>query len=649
MESPSLSSLASSSSNSLGQSQLGSRDVGRRVCYTLKGGEERRGVLHYIGQPDFASGEWVGIVLDRPEGKNNGSVQGIRYFSCDSGYGVFVRSERVTLDPRPAPRSQPTSRPGSRPLSRHGSRHPSREGSPVIQRKGPARTEVDGIACSRYSSHLPRIPPGDVVPGSDLDHLLKALQPSTHTITTSPPKKRGPLKAFAMKTTRDGARSAVDRNIGAAYQTVGRCKSSMHLSSPKTDRPKARRANSVDMLSSGSQLRPKSPKRERKPTDEGKGGSKGKSEASPKKPKINTPLGKQPKTSTPKDATLLSSVVAKASSSLQSEQGESPFPSQGTTGGAFKSPQKDSPSPASCSTSSHCSAAMLSASVAPDSYSITPSRVEMDASVGNPGNQAFMQTPQFQKPVSPFNEGACTSLSRLDQLASFPYQSPSFGMEHHTLSLCQPQALLGNTNNSNSYDGCRKPKTLVLPLEMHSLPKQLKESVGSLHYDPPHYPLPQPTESAVRVKYTNRRSGASMSHPLAAVTTTPQSTPPPQPQPQPMASQPSLAVSLTQSRVTEDTLHSVSLSPPSDDAISVDSGRPQSHDTSSSPSSLVDSQSPLTGSSACISPEVEQSTLVFTESQLEEVSPRTALSCRGGWQRLCCFSGLVSDLSTVEG
>lgn len=570
-------------------------------------------MLHYIGQPDFAPGEWAGIVLDRAEGKNNGSVQGVRYFSCDEGYGVFVRSDKVTLDPRPAPRSQPSSRPGSRPLSRHASRHPSRESSPVIQRRAVARTEVDGLPCPRSSSHLPRIPPGDVIPGSDLDHLLKALQPAMHTITTSPPKKRGPMKAFAMKTTRDGARSAVDRNRGAA-ETVTRSKSTMHLSSPKPEQPKARRANSMD-LSAGPSLRPKSPKRERKPTDEGKGGGKGKAVASPKKPKINSPLGKQPKTSTPKDAVAFSSLAANTCSALQSEQEESPFPSQGVAGDVSHCAHEDSPSAASCS-SSHCSATTVS-SVAPDSYSLTPSRMEMDGSVGNPGNQAFMKTPHFSKPVSPFNEGACTSLSQ-PQLPHFPYQSPSFGTELHKLSHCQSHALLSNANSNNSNTGWI-PKALIQPLEMNSLPKQLKESVGSVHYEPPHYPFPQPNESAVRVRYTNRRSGASMLHPLSAVTTTPQSTPPPQPQPQ--ASQPSLATTLTQSTVTEDALNAASLSPPSDDALSIDSGRPWSHDTS--PSSLVDSQSPLAGNSASISPDTEQSTLVLTDSQLEEVGGST--------------------------
>lgn len=34
------------------------------------------GHIQYIGEVRFAKGEWAGVVLDEPEGKNNGSVSG---------------------------------------------------------------------------------------------------------------------------------------------------------------------------------------------------------------------------------------------------------------------------------------------------------------------------------------------------------------------------------------------------------------------------------------------------------------------------------------------------------------------------------------------------------------------------------------------
>lgn len=41
------------------------------------------------------TGKWVGVVLDDDSGKNNGEVQGKKYFSCPDNYGIFVRPNQV--------------------------------------------------------------------------------------------------------------------------------------------------------------------------------------------------------------------------------------------------------------------------------------------------------------------------------------------------------------------------------------------------------------------------------------------------------------------------------------------------------------------------------------------------------------------------
>ena len=66
--------------------------VGNRVSTT-----NGTGVVRFVGATSFAAGKWIGVELDGPNGKNNGSVQGKSYFSCRDGYGVFVRPAGARL------------------------------------------------------------------------------------------------------------------------------------------------------------------------------------------------------------------------------------------------------------------------------------------------------------------------------------------------------------------------------------------------------------------------------------------------------------------------------------------------------------------------------------------------------------------------
>ncbi|XP_020778849.2 kinesin-like protein KIF13B isoform X2 [Boleophthalmus pectinirostris] len=59
-------------------------------------GTNKYGTVRYVGPTDFAQGTWVGVELEVPAGKNDGSVGGKHYFHCNPGYGVLVRPGRVT-------------------------------------------------------------------------------------------------------------------------------------------------------------------------------------------------------------------------------------------------------------------------------------------------------------------------------------------------------------------------------------------------------------------------------------------------------------------------------------------------------------------------------------------------------------------------
>ncbi|XP_039612567.1 CAP-Gly domain-containing linker protein 2 isoform X2 [Polypterus senegalus] len=57
------------------------------------------GCIHYLGETQFAPGQWAGVVLDDPVGKNDGSVGGVRYFECSPMQGIFTRPSKLTRQP----------------------------------------------------------------------------------------------------------------------------------------------------------------------------------------------------------------------------------------------------------------------------------------------------------------------------------------------------------------------------------------------------------------------------------------------------------------------------------------------------------------------------------------------------------------------
>ncbi|KAK5688110.1 hypothetical protein LTS10_000088 [Elasticomyces elasticus] len=62
--------------------------------------DARRGEVKFLGdvvEIPSGVGAWVGVQLDEPTGKNDGSVKGTRYFECVANHGVFVRPERIEV------------------------------------------------------------------------------------------------------------------------------------------------------------------------------------------------------------------------------------------------------------------------------------------------------------------------------------------------------------------------------------------------------------------------------------------------------------------------------------------------------------------------------------------------------------------------
>merc|ERR1719199_890527 len=57
----------------------------------LVGTTQEPGTVLFIGATQFSPGEWVGVELDKPLGKNDGTVKDHRYFECRKNHGLFVR------------------------------------------------------------------------------------------------------------------------------------------------------------------------------------------------------------------------------------------------------------------------------------------------------------------------------------------------------------------------------------------------------------------------------------------------------------------------------------------------------------------------------------------------------------------------------
>jgi hypothetical protein len=69
-----------------------------RHAQVLKGDfQGRRGVVKFVGPVRFASGNWVGVDLGAPVGKNDGSVQGVRYFSAPHAHGIFIKAAMLQI------------------------------------------------------------------------------------------------------------------------------------------------------------------------------------------------------------------------------------------------------------------------------------------------------------------------------------------------------------------------------------------------------------------------------------------------------------------------------------------------------------------------------------------------------------------------
>uniref|UniRef100_A0A2R9APF4 Dynactin subunit 1 n=1 Tax=Pan paniscus TaxID=9597 RepID=A0A2R9APF4_PANPA len=118
--------------------------VGSRVEVIGKG---HRGTVAYVGATLFATGKWVGVILDEAKGKNDGTVQGRKYFTCDEGHGIFVRQSQIQVFEDGADTTSPETpdSSASKVLKREGTDTTAKT-SKLVSDLGPTRPASTGVA-----------------------------------------------------------------------------------------------------------------------------------------------------------------------------------------------------------------------------------------------------------------------------------------------------------------------------------------------------------------------------------------------------------------------------------------------------------------------------------------------------------------------
>ncbi|OJD24022.1 hypothetical protein ACJ73_04617 [Blastomyces percursus] len=160
---------------------MGDLSPGQLVCLS----DGRHAVIRFIGSTSFAPGDWIGVELDGPTGKNDGSVQGERYFDCEHGFGIFVRPAAVVsvLEQPKREERKPAPKGGLNGASQR-SRPPSvAAGSGLVPKRqsalGPNDTRNQKITSS------PSPAPRSAAPGRALRSPTKS--PTKQLTTTSRP------------------------------------------------------------------------------------------------------------------------------------------------------------------------------------------------------------------------------------------------------------------------------------------------------------------------------------------------------------------------------------------------------------------------------------------------------------------------------
>ncbi|KAI8339353.1 hypothetical protein BC941DRAFT_450833 [Chlamydoabsidia padenii] len=158
------------------------------------------GTLRFVGKAQFKPGVWAGIELDTVgSGKNDGTVQGIRYFTCPDKSGLFVLASKVNPIPPP-------------PKQQH------RQGRERIKAHVRPVASKSARVSSKSSSATQQVPPLPNVPTATKRSITTRLPNNKTSISTRTPNAR----ASASPVIRRPSTSPIRQQRASALPSVKR-------------------------------------------------------------------------------------------------------------------------------------------------------------------------------------------------------------------------------------------------------------------------------------------------------------------------------------------------------------------------------------------------------------------------------------------
>lgn len=165
----------------------------------------RLGTVLFFGTVHFATGKYVGVEFDTPEGKHDGSMKGERYFTCKPNHGAFVKPSVVTLvaeagtsQPIPAGAASSSSSSSAAPPATSSTETPAAASSSSSSSSTTITTEVSSSgSTSQSTSRISSRRPSESEPSSTSGGVVSEApaKPSAATSSLIPPT---PIVSFEL-------------------------------------------------------------------------------------------------------------------------------------------------------------------------------------------------------------------------------------------------------------------------------------------------------------------------------------------------------------------------------------------------------------------------------------------------------------------